>query len=121
MGLVRITSWYSNFNGSHFGLPPSEIHRMTGLPRSAGSRYCPLIQTLDAGYRSRAKCHGPVPNFRALSRAGAGVSDEALSVMRGESGDTEQRAKMTTILTRIWLKLASYQPYKHLAKWKVVF
>ena len=23
MGLVRITSWYPNFNGSHFGLPPS--------------------------------------------------------------------------------------------------
>ena len=32
MGLVRITSWYPNFNGSHFGLPPTEIHRMTGLP-----------------------------------------------------------------------------------------
>ena len=32
MGLVRITSWYPNFNGSHFGLPPSQIHRMTGLP-----------------------------------------------------------------------------------------
>ena len=32
MWLVRITSWYPNFNGSHFGLPPSEIHRMTGLP-----------------------------------------------------------------------------------------
>ena len=32
MGLVCITSWYPNFNGSHFGLPPSEIHRMTGLP-----------------------------------------------------------------------------------------
>ena len=32
MGLVRITSWYPNFNGSHFGLPLSEIHRMTGLP-----------------------------------------------------------------------------------------
>ena len=32
MGLVRITSWYPNFNESHFGLPPSEIHRMTGLP-----------------------------------------------------------------------------------------
>ena len=32
MGLVRITSWYPNFNGSYFGLPPSEIHRMTGLP-----------------------------------------------------------------------------------------
>ena len=31
MGLVRISSWYLNFNGSHFGLPPSEIHRMTGL------------------------------------------------------------------------------------------
>ena len=32
MGLVRITSWYPNFNGGHFGLPPNEIHRMTGLP-----------------------------------------------------------------------------------------
>ena len=32
MGLVCITSWYPNFNGSHFGLPPSEIKRMTGLP-----------------------------------------------------------------------------------------
>ena len=32
MGLVRITTWYPNFNGSHFGLPPSEIHRMTRLP-----------------------------------------------------------------------------------------
>ena len=30
--LVRITSWYPNFNGSHFGLPPSEIHKMTRLP-----------------------------------------------------------------------------------------
>ena len=26
-----ITSWYPEFNGSHFGLPPSSIHRMTGL------------------------------------------------------------------------------------------
>ena len=32
MGPVRITSSYPNFNGSHFGLPPSEINRMTGLP-----------------------------------------------------------------------------------------
>ena len=32
MGLVRIPSWYPTFNGSHFDLPPSEIHRMTGLP-----------------------------------------------------------------------------------------
>ena len=31
MGPVHITSWYPNFNGSHFGLPPNEIHRMTGL------------------------------------------------------------------------------------------
>ena len=30
-GAVRITSWYIKFNGSHFGLPPSSIHRMTGL------------------------------------------------------------------------------------------
>ena len=31
MGGVCIPSWYPNFNGNHFGLPPSEIHRMTGL------------------------------------------------------------------------------------------
>ena len=28
MGPVRFTSWYPKFNGSHFGLPPSSIHRM---------------------------------------------------------------------------------------------
>ena len=31
MGLVRSTSSYPEFNGSHFGLPSSSIHRMTGL------------------------------------------------------------------------------------------
>ena len=31
MGAVRITSLYPNFNGSHFGLPPGSIHKMTGL------------------------------------------------------------------------------------------
>ena len=31
MGLVRIMSWYPEVNGSHCGLPPSSIHRMTGL------------------------------------------------------------------------------------------
>ena len=31
MGPVCTTSWYTEFNGSHFGLPPSSIHRMTGL------------------------------------------------------------------------------------------
>ena len=30
-GVVRITSLNLKFNGSHFGLPPSSIHRMTGL------------------------------------------------------------------------------------------
>ena len=28
---VHIASWYPNVNGSHFGFPPSSIHRMTGL------------------------------------------------------------------------------------------
>ena len=28
---VHITSWYPKFNGSHFRLPPSSIHKMTGL------------------------------------------------------------------------------------------
>ena len=31
MGPVSITSWYPKFNGSHVGLPPSSVHRMTGL------------------------------------------------------------------------------------------
>ena len=31
MGLVRIMSWYPKSNVSHFGLPPSSNHRMTGL------------------------------------------------------------------------------------------
>ena len=30
MRAVRITSWYPEFNGRHFGLPPNSIHRMTG-------------------------------------------------------------------------------------------
>ena len=30
-GPVRITSWHPEFNGSHFGLPPSPAHKMTGL------------------------------------------------------------------------------------------
>ena len=36
MGLVHITSWYPKFNGSHFGLPHSSIHRMTGLGGKMG-------------------------------------------------------------------------------------
>ena len=31
MGAVRITSLNPKFNGSHFGLPPSSIQRLTGL------------------------------------------------------------------------------------------
>ena len=31
MGAVRNTSCYPKLNGSHFGLPPSSIHRMTAL------------------------------------------------------------------------------------------
>ena len=31
MGAMRITSWYPNFYGSHFGMPRSYIHKMTGL------------------------------------------------------------------------------------------
>ena len=30
-GGMRITSWYSNFNRSHPGLPPSSVHKMTWL------------------------------------------------------------------------------------------
>ena len=44
MGLVCITSWYPNFNGSHFGLPPSQIHRMTGLPPKSCIRTGPIVQ-----------------------------------------------------------------------------
>ena len=36
MAAVCITSWYPDFNGSHFGLSPSSIHRMTGLGGNEG-------------------------------------------------------------------------------------
>ena len=29
-GAMRIVSWYTKFNGSHFAVPPSSIHKMTG-------------------------------------------------------------------------------------------
>ena len=45
--LARITSWYPNFNGSHFGLPPSEIHRMTGLPPK-------IVWTMTYSHRPRS-------------------------------------------------------------------
>ena len=31
VGAVCVSSLYTKHNGSHFGLPPSSIHRMTGL------------------------------------------------------------------------------------------
>ena len=60
MGPVRITSWYPNFNGSHFGLPPSEIHRMTGLPPK-------IVWTMTYSHKDawakqcavRRECHAP--------------------------------------------------------------
>ena len=83
MGLVRITSWYPNFNGSHFGLPPSEIHRMTGLPPNIvwtmtyshrpHSNNCPT-RTQSVAYRSSeldrtVYCHHSMysnPAFQSL-------------------------------------------------------
>ena len=40
----HFTTWYMypTFNGSHFGLPPSEIHRMTGLPARRHPKSCEL-------------------------------------------------------------------------------
>ena len=50
MGLVRILSWYLNFNGSHFGLPPTKIHRMTGLPPK-------IVWTMTYSNRTRSYYH----------------------------------------------------------------
>ena len=42
---------YPNFNGSHFGLPPSEIHRTTGLPTQNRVNYDVFAQGLIAAVR----------------------------------------------------------------------
>ena len=66
MGLLRITSWYPNFNGSHFGLPPSETHRMTGLPPK-------IVWTMTYSHRPHllrrkwgpcALCHGKLTSIQ---------------------------------------------------------
>ena len=51
LALVRNTSWYPIFNGSHFGLPPTWIHRMTTLPPK-------LVWTMTYSHRPHyfAKC-----------------------------------------------------------------
>ena len=56
MGLVRITSWYPNSNGSHFGLPPSEIHGMTGLPsKIVWTQYALFAQAPSDGAKVRGR------------------------------------------------------------------
>ena len=65
MGLVRITSWYPNFNGSHFGLPPSVIHRMTGLPPK-------IVWTMTYSHRPHSRsfwcrcCRGGISSSSSL-------------------------------------------------------
>ena len=60
-GTVRITSC-PNFNGSHFGLPPSEIHRITGL-------LCKKLTFTDHSHRTRGRGNSLRP-FRPSSRPG---------------------------------------------------
>ena len=43
-GAVRITSWNPKFNGSHFGLPSSSNHRMTGLDGNIRVNYDVITQ-----------------------------------------------------------------------------
>ena len=50
MGAVCIKSWYPKFNGSHFGLPPSSIHKMTGL----GGKWCERLHKRTAPIET---CH----------------------------------------------------------------
>ena len=72
MGLVRITSWYPNFNGSHFGLPPSSIHRMTGLGGNFVCAQAPLSAQGNRGASHSARAlwpqHEPPDTNRSCQR-----------------------------------------------------
>ena len=87
MGLVHITSWYPNFNGSHFGLPPCEIHRMTGLPPQ-------IVWTMTHSHRPhpwiRRSCEGP---------AGNDIGGKLRLNMSKKLG--ELRGALVTILARV--------------------
>ena len=52
MGPVQIASSYPNFNGSHFGLPPSSIHRMTGL----GGKFVWTVTYIHTGPICQSAC-----------------------------------------------------------------
>ena len=61
MGAVRITSLNPKFNGSHFGLPPSSIHRMTGWV--AIYRILWRMRTAPIGIFGTVHWHDPIKNM----------------------------------------------------------
>ena len=105
MGLVRITSWYPKFNGSHFGLPPSEIHRMTGLPPK-------IVWTMTYSHRphswSPASLSGNPP-----------PSPSSLSV-RFES-ENHARRTSASLSKKSWWATSRYLPARDQADFKFRF
>ena len=75
-------SWYTKVNGSHFGLPPRSIHKMTGL----GGKWCEL-------WRIRT---GFIQLF-------SGVSGPESSWARMVGSITVCRHDITAIATSLWL------------------
>ena len=100
MGLVRITSWYSNFNGSHFGLLPSEIHRMTGLPPK-------IVWTMTYLHRPHCLAWYPFADQRNLSETvwidesiDRELSQRPKTIEKSKSEqDHDQMASQTFIVT----------------------
>ena len=75
MGAVRITSLNPKFNGSHFGLPPSSIQRLTGWV--ANSRIVWRMRTAPIGCFSISLS----PIFRCATPSTGQIEKEKLSLV----------------------------------------
>ena len=81
MWLVRITSWYPNFNRSHFGLPPSDINRMTGLPPKVVWTTT-LAKKIVTAEKFMRLIDGPIMWYRVISSFGSTATRLAVAARR---------------------------------------
>ena len=130
MGLVRITSLYPNFNGSHFGLPPSSIPRMIGLggkfvwtmTYSHGPRYqlyglgfcitsLLLLYHLSSGRRQ--KIFLPRVSTDSVSLPSHGTVDTVLYLINVAVCLTLWRSTVVQEAWHLHVVLSNYWPYKN--------
>ena len=67
MGAVRITSLNPKFNGSHFGLPPSAIHRMTGWVAFSRILWRMRTAPIEKGHTRRWEGYPLIPEHKATA------------------------------------------------------